>query len=54
MNLTIPLPLLYHKEIWNFKNMKAECIQKAIFNFDWSKISVIWILMESLNSSQKL
>ena len=34
LNFNIPLPPLYFRKIWDYKNANIECIQKSIYNFD--------------------
>ena len=33
----LPLPPHYFREIWDYKNANIECVQKAIYNFDWTR-----------------
>ena len=35
LNFNLPLPLPYYREIWVYKNVNTETIQKAISMFDW-------------------
>ena len=37
LNFNIPFPPAYFREIWDFKNANIECIQKSIYNFDWTR-----------------
>ena len=36
LNFNIPLPPPYFKEIWDYENANFKCIQKSIYNFDWT------------------
>ena len=36
LNFNIPLPPSYFGEIWDNKNANIGCIQKSIYNFDWT------------------
>ena len=37
LDFSVPLPPLFYREIWNYKNADIEYIQKAISRFDWPK-----------------
>ena len=37
LNFNVPLPPPYYRDIWDYKHVNTESIQKAISNFDWSK-----------------
>ena len=34
LNFNIPLPPPYYRELWNFKSVNSQCIQKSVNNFD--------------------
>ena len=36
LNFNIPLPPPYFTEIWDYKNANVGCVQKSIYNFDWT------------------
>ena len=38
LNFNIPLPPPYFREIWDHKNPNIGCIQKLIYNFDWTRV----------------
>ena len=37
LDFNLPLPPPYYREIWDYKNVVNESIQKAISNFNWRK-----------------
>ena len=37
LNFNILLPPPYFREIWVYKNANIRCIQKSIYNFDWTR-----------------
>ena len=37
INIRIPLPLSYDREVWDYSSTNAENIQKAVQDFDWEK-----------------
>ena len=37
LNFNILLDVPYLREIWDYKNANIECIQKSIYNFDWTR-----------------
>ena len=37
LNFNVPLPPPYFREIWDYKNANIKCIQKSIYNFDWTR-----------------
>ena len=37
INISVPLPLIYFREVRNYKNANTESLQKAISNFDLNK-----------------
>ena len=39
LNFNISLPPPYFREIWDYKNANIECIQKSMYNFDWTRAS---------------
>ena len=37
LNFNVPLPPPYYREIWDYKHVNTENIQKAVSMFDWHK-----------------
>ena len=40
LNLNTPLPLPYSREVWDYKNTDAVCIQRAISLVNWNDIFI--------------
>ena len=38
LNLIIPLPPPYYREVWDYKNTDAVCIQRAISFVNWNDV----------------
>ena len=38
INISVPLPPVYIREVWDYKNADVEHIKKAISNFDWKNV----------------
>ena len=53
LNFNIPLPHPYFREIWDYKNANIECIQKSIYNFDWTVAFKIEIATKNAKFYQK-
>ena len=37
INICVPLPPSYAREVWEYEKANTENIKKAISNFDWNK-----------------
>ena len=37
INIRVPLPPAYVREVWDYENAHTENMKKAISNFDWKK-----------------
>ena len=48
INIRVPLPPVYIREVWDYKNADVEHIKKAISNFDWENV------FKSLSVNQKV
>ena len=48
INIRVPLPPVYIREVWDYKNTDVEHIKKAISNFDWKNV------FKSLSVNQKV
>ena len=53
LNFIKPLPPPYFREIWDYKNANIECIQKSIYNFDWTVAFKIEIATKNAKFYQK-
>ena len=38
LNLNIPIPPTYYREVWNYKNTDPVCIQRAISLVKWNDV----------------
>ena len=43
LNFNIDLPTPYLMETWDYENANIKCIQKSIYNFDWTRVFKIEI-----------
>ena len=37
INIRVPLPLVFTREVWNYTNADVQNIQKVILDFNWRK-----------------
>ena len=50
LNLNIPLPPPYYREVWDYKNTDAVCIQRAISFVNWNDVFSNKMAHEKVNS----
>ena len=48
INIKIPVPLAYSRDVWDYKNANAEGIQQSISRFDWKNV------LENLSINDKV
>ena len=54
INIRVPLPPVYVREVWDYSQADVENIKKAIYNFNWSRAFenlLIDVQVEHLNGT---